>query len=104
MYKICFPIDGVTKCFDVPELIAIDLNPPDPNFLDLELAIAVERLVEKVKPVIGETEFTRTLTEASTVFIQKVQKGLPKGMELTRVSEQSIAPRSSKTDTQTKAA
>ncbi len=88
MYQMCVTINGVQHCFPVPALIDIGLSPPDPNFQELELAIAVEGLVEKVKPVVGETELTRTVSEASTRFIQKIQKELPKGVELTRVSEQ----------------
>lgn len=88
MYKMCFTINGVNHCFDIPVLIDIDPKPPDPNFPELELAIAVLQLVEKVKPVVRETELTRAITEASTRFIQQVRKELPKGVELTRVSEQ----------------
>ncbi len=88
MYEICFKINGVEHCIPIPELIAIDLRPPDPNFPELELAIAVEQLVEKVKPVVGDTDLTRAITEASTRFIQKVQKELPKGLELNRMTRQ----------------
>jgi hypothetical protein len=88
MYEICFNINGVKHCIPIPELINIDLKPPDPNFPELELAIAVEQLVEKVRPAVGETELTRAITDASTRFIQKIQKELPKGLELTRVTEQ----------------
>jgi hypothetical protein len=88
MYEVCFKINGIEHCFPVPELIDIDLKPPDPNFQELELAIAVERLVEKVKPVVKETELTKALTAASTGFIQQVQKELPKGVELHKAEEQ----------------
>lgn len=87
MYQMCVTINNVKHCFPIPVQIDLGVKPP-PNFPELELAIAVESLVEKVEPEIGETELTRAVSEASTRFIQKVQKELPKGVELTRVSEQ----------------
>jgi hypothetical protein len=88
MYEICFYINGVKHCIPVPALIGPEIGPINPNYPELELAIAVEQLVERVKPVVRETELTKALTAASTRFIQQVQKDLPKGVELTKAKEQ----------------
>jgi hypothetical protein len=64
----------------VPSLIDRDVikRPPPNNYPPFELAIAVLDLVS----VVPNSELSKQLTEVATQFIQQVQKGLPKGIEL----------------------
>jgi hypothetical protein len=82
--KMCMTINGKRHCFDIPELVNQDYfhRPPPPNYPELELAATILQLVEHIKPAAHDTEFTKSLTELSTRFIQKVREGLPKGVEL----------------------
>jgi hypothetical protein len=82
--RICMTISNKRHCFDIPDLVNQDYfhRPPPPNYPELELAATILQLVEHIKPAVRDTEFTKSLTELSTRFIQKVQEGLPKGVEL----------------------
>jgi hypothetical protein len=82
--KMCMTIHGKRHCFDVPELVNPEFfhRPPPPNYPELELATTVLQLVDFIRPVVRDTEFTKGLTELSTRFIEQVREGLPKGVEL----------------------
>jgi len=80
-------IHGEKHCFPIPVLIEKVPKPIPPNWPDLELAVTVVQLVEDVKPAVRDTELTKALTAACNGFIQKVQNGLPKGVELSMADE-----------------
>ena len=84
MQEICLyvTINGERHCFPIPVLIDRFPKRPDPNYVDLELAVTILQLVEDVKPQVRDAELTRSLTQTCTRFIQQVQNGLPQGVEL----------------------
>jgi hypothetical protein len=43
-------------------------------------------MVQFLKPIVKDSELTKSLSEASNRFIQQVQKELPKGVEITKTT------------------
>lgn len=92
--RICMPIHGIKHCFDVPELVDPNFfhRPLPQNYPELELAATVISLVEHIKPMVKDTDFTKSLAELSNKYIQKVKEGMPKDVELTvmKVHEKAV--------------
>lgn len=92
MFEFCYTIHGVRRCFPVAALIN-DINriihrPPPENMPELDLAVTVLQLVQAIQPAIGNSEFAAKLESVSRGFIKNVQEGLPKGVELHEVTQQ----------------
>jgi hypothetical protein len=81
---ISFSIDGRTRNIRIPLLIDTNIRqrPVPGNLAELELAATVLALVEHIKPVTHDVDFTRELTEVSNRYIRFIKKGLPAGVDL----------------------
>lgn len=82
--RICITIGGKVHCFTIPLLFRPDVvHIPHPtNYPELELAASVLYLVRALQPVIEGSTFAQQLAEVSSRFVQQVQSGMPKGVEL----------------------
>ncbi len=92
-YQLCTfnPQTKTGHCYELRDFIEInkDIEIGDPPYnVEARLAMSILRLVNFVTSFTDETEYTKTLTEASHVILDKVRAELPLGVKLTIKPEQ----------------